>query len=78
MTKYHADFVVTSWPLANTMTHKMRCYGPKTIEPWVKKDIPRSGACATDTPHTGLHTTTKQICEITSKWQVEHCKAWKW
>jgi hypothetical protein len=43
----------------------------------VKKDIARSGACATDTPHMGLHTTTKQIREITSMWQAEHCKAWK-
>jgi hypothetical protein len=43
----------------------------------VKKDIERSGACATDTPYMGAHTTIKLIHEITSKWWAEHCTAWK-
>jgi hypothetical protein len=38
-----------------------------------EKDIARSGACATDTPYKAVHTTKKQICDITSKWQAEHC-----
>jgi hypothetical protein len=35
-----------------------------------EKNIARNGACATDTPYMGAHTTTKQILEITSKWQA--------
>jgi methyl coenzyme M reductase subunit C len=41
-----------------------------------EKNIERIGACATDTPYKRAHT-TKPICEITSKWQAEHCKAGK-
>jgi hypothetical protein len=57
------------------MTNRMHCCEPKTII-MSEKYTARTGACSTDSPYKGEHTTTKQIQEITSKWLAEHCTKW--
>jgi hypothetical protein len=60
--------------MANMITNKIHCYKPKTIDHESKKILQE---VATDKLHMGVHTTTTQFTEITSKWQAGHCKSWK-